>query len=177
MVSTWVFYIWWNALQRKKMMHHVLGIAAGAADTGGAGAGTGAGAAAGAAAIGAVTGGGAGAGAAAIGIMAGNGADIDAPPSILISSTGSSLASTTGLPLCIGPGCMAGFRFPTAGGTGTWTASAFGAAGALAPSCGANPTSGFAGSTTGFSLGVDLFFVGSKNRSGTPRAANVPLPT
>lgn len=129
MVSTWVFYIG-GMLFNAKIMRHVLGIAAGVADTGGASAGTGAGAAAGAA----VTGAGAGADAAAIGIVAGNGAGIGVPPSILMSSTGSSLASTTGLPLCIGPGCMAGFRFPTAGGTGTWTASAFGAAGALVPS-------------------------------------------
>ena len=89
-----------------KTMHHVLGIAAGAADTGGVDAGTGAGA---------------GVGVAAIGIVAGNGAGIDAPPSVLISSTGSSLASTTGLALCTvgGPSCIAGFRFSTAGGTGT----------------------------------------------------------
>lgn len=116
MVSTWVFYIGGMLFNTK--MHHVLGIAAGAPDTGGAGAGTGAGAAAGAAAIGAVTGAGAGAGAAAIDIVAGNGAGIGVPPSILMSSTGSSLAPTTGLPLCIGPGCLAGFRFPTTGGTG-----------------------------------------------------------
>lgn len=120
MVSTWVFYIG-GMLSNAESMHHVLGIAAGAASTGGAGAGTGAGAGAGVCAIGVVTGAGAGAGAGAtaIGIIAGNGAGIDGPPSILISSTGSSLASTTGLPLCIGPGCIAGFRFPTAGGTGT----------------------------------------------------------
>jgi hypothetical protein len=87
-------------------MHHVLGITAAPADTGGAGTGADAGA---------------GVGVAAIGIVAGNGAGIDALPSILISSTGSSLASTTGLALCtLGrPVCIAGLRFPTAGGTGS----------------------------------------------------------